>query len=214
MKKVFIWFVKITGFIPYLFYFKVKKYYINKNKKRKYPALLISNHTSVMDFALYLYIFHNKTIRPLAAEILYNKNKFLTFMLKMIGAIRVDRDLFDFSFIEKSIDVINKGEDVLIFPEGRIPTDKNMLEFKSSFIEIALETDAPIIPIYTNGSYGKKKRAKVFVGEEIYLSKLYDNNLSKKENVENLTNYVRNTIIDLGDKLYAIEQKEENSANM
>ena len=214
MKKLFIWFVKITGFIPYLFYFRTKRYYVNKSKKRKHAALLISNHTAVMDFALYLYIFHNRTIRPLAAEILYNKNKFLTFFLKMIGAIRVDRDLFDFSFIEKSIDTLNKGEDVLIFPEGRIPDDKKMLEFKSSVVEIALETDAPIIPIYTNGSYGKKKRAKVIVGEEIYLSRLYDNNLTKKENIDNLTNYVRNTIVNLEEKLYAIEQKKENSTNM
>ena len=140
--------------------------------------------------------------------------KFLTFTLKNIGAIRVDRDLFDFSFIDKSIDALNKGHDILIFPEGRIPTDKKMLEFKPSFIEIALETNVPIIPIYTNGSYGKKKRARVIIGEEIYLSKLYNNNLSKKENVENLTEYVRNTIISLGDKLYAIEQKKENSTNM
>ena len=214
MKKLFIWFVKITGFIPYLFYFRVKKYYMNKTKKRKYPAIIISNHTAVMDFALYLYVFHNKTIRPLAAEILYNKNKFMTFMLKMVKAIRVDRDLFDFSFIEKSIEAINKGDDVLIFPEGKIPDDKKIIDFKPSFVEIALETDAPIIPIYTNGSYGKKKRAKIVVGEEIYLSKLYDNNLSKKENIDNLANYVRNVIIDLGEKLYAIEQKKENSTNI
>ena len=80
MRKIFIWFVKITGFIPYLFYYRLKKYYVNKPKKRKYPAILISNHTSVMDFPLYMYVYNNKTIRPLAAEILYNKNKFMTFI--------------------------------------------------------------------------------------------------------------------------------------
>ena len=214
MKKIFIWFVKITGFIPYLFYYRLKKYYVNKPKKRKHSAILISNHTSVMDFPLYMYVYNSKTIRPLAAEILYNKNKFMTFMLKGINAIRVDRDLYDFSFIEKSIEALNKGHDVLIFPEGKIPTDGQMLDFKPSFVEIALESDAPIIPLYTNGSYAKKKRAKIMIGEEIYLSKLYDNNISKKENIENLTKYVRNIIVDLGERLYAIEQKKENSTNM
>ena len=84
----------------------------------------------------------------------------------------------------------------------------------SPFTDYFLKKTQEIIPIYTNGSYGKKKRARVIIGEEIYLSKLYNNNLSKKENVENLTEYVRNTIISLGDKLYAIEQKKENSTNM
>ena len=214
MKKIITWFIKITGFIPYVFYYRVKKYYVNKPKKRKYPAVLISNHTSVMDFPLYMYLYVRRTVRPLAAEILYKKNKFISFTLNNIGAIKVDRDAFDFTFIEKSIEALNKGHDVLIFPESRIPTNNELLEFKSSFVEIVLEADVPIIPLYTNGSYAKKKRAKIIVGEEIYLSKLYDNNLSKKENIQNLTNYVRNTIIDLGEKLYAIEQKKENPTNL
>ena len=70
------------------------------------------------------------------------------------------------------------------------------------------------IPAQMTSSMKLKKRAKVIVGEEIYLSKLYDNTLTKKENIDYLTNYVRNTIVNLEEKLYAIEQKKENSTNM
>ena len=53
------------------------------------------------------------------------------------------------------------------------------------------------------------------IGEEVDLTKLYDDKKTKKENIEYLTNYVRNIIIDLGERLYATEQKQEkNSTNM
>lgn len=211
--KLMLWIIKITGIIPELIYFKKKVYYVNKKiKKRKYPAVLVSNHTAVMDFALYMFTFYNRTIRPVAAEILYNKNPFMTFMLKCVGAIRVDRDKYDFNFINKSIEVLNKKDDVIIFPEGRISPTKEVLDFKPSFVEIALEADVPIIPAYTNGCYGKKAHARVIIGEEINVAKLYDNKLSKNENLINISNYIRNIIIELGDKLYAIEQKQKKDS--
>lgn len=207
--KIILWFIKITGIIPELFYFRRKKYYKNKlNKKIKSPVIFVSNHTSVMDFALYLFAFFGKTVRPIAAEILYKKNAFMNFMLKSVGAIKVERDKFDFNFINESINYLNKGQNIIIFPEGRIPDEKNtIIDFKPSFVEMALEAQVPIVPLYTNGSYGKFKRAKMVIGEPINVIDLYDNNLSQKENLYNISNYVRNYIIELGDILHAEEQK-------
>ena len=59
MNKIVLWFVKITGYIPHLFYFKKKIYYVNKKKqsrKIKGPAILISNHKTLYDFA-YIYMY-------------------------------------------------------------------------------------------------------------------------------------------------------------
>ncbi len=194
------WIMKITGFIPQLFYYKRKTYYLDKTiKKRKYPAVLVSNHTAVLDFGLYMFVFFKRPIRPLAAEVLYNKNKMMTFTLNSIGAIRVDRDKYDFSFIEKSVKVLNKQKDVLIFPESRIPETKELLEFKPSFVEIALEAEVPVIPMFTTGGYGKKEKTIVVVGNEINLMALYDDKISRNENLINISNYVRNYIIELGE---------------
>ena len=51
MNKLFIWFVKITGFIPNLLYLGRKTYYVNKknqSRKIKGPAVIISTHTSFL----------------------------------------------------------------------------------------------------------------------------------------------------------------------
>lgn len=193
--KILIWFVKITGVIPQLFYYKKKVYYIDKKvKKRKYPAVLVSNHTAVMDFGLYFFVFFKRTVIPLAAEVLY-KNKFMILMLKMVNAIRVDRDKYDFSFIDKSVKKLNKNQDILIFPESKISTTKEILDFKPSFVEIALEAEVPIIPMYTTGNY--KKKTIVIIGKEINALDLYDDNISKNENLKKISKYVRDCVKEL-----------------
>lgn len=206
MSNIVLWFVKITGWIANVIYLRRKTYYKNKDnqsRKLKEPAVIISNHTSLMDFPLYMYTFMGKTVRPLVAEITYNKNKLMRTFLKLIGGIKVDRDNYDFAFMGECINAIEKKHSVLIFPEGRLPRkdEKEMLEFKPSFIYIALESNAPIIPIYTNGKYGCKGETRLIIGEKIYVSDLMDENKSIEENIDNICKYFRNYIINLKEEL-------------
>ena len=101
-----------------------------------------------------------------------------------------------------------KGKVLEIYPESRLPLkhEKNILPFKPSFVYLALESNAPIIPVYTNGEYNTKKRTKVLIGEKIYLRELYDDSKSEKENIDYLCNYVRDYI----ERLEGIINEETN----
>jgi 1-acyl-sn-glycerol-3-phosphate acyltransferase len=174
MSKFVLWFVKITGWLPALLYFRKKVIYEDNEKiKHKGPALLVSNHKALMDYPLYMYLYPFKTIRTLTAEVIYKKGKLMAWFIKKIGCIKVDRLSYDFGFMDQSVEALNKKDSVLIFPEHRLPDDDNMRDFKPSFVYIALESKAPIIPLYTDGKYGKKGPAHVVVGKEIYLDKMY-----------------------------------------
>ena len=215
MSKFVLWFVKITGWIPNLLYLRRKTYYKNNNKtikKRKEPAVIISNHTSLMDFPLYMYTFMGSTIRPLVAEVTYNKNWLMRVFLRLIGGIKVDRDNYDFSFMGECINALEKKHSVLIFPEGRLPKkeEKELLSFKPSFVYIALESDTPIIPVYTNGKYGLKGKTRVIIGEKIYVNDLMDENKSTEENINNICNYFRDYIIKLRDELNEKEKGQKS----
>ena len=70
------------------------------------------------------------------------------------------------------------------------------------YVMMALEADVPIIPVYTNGVYGKSKKekkttAKLMIGKPIYLSDLIDREKSEKENIEFINDYVKNRIREL-----------------
>ena len=211
MNKLVLWFVKITGYIPHLFYFKKKVYYVNKQKssrKIKGSAIIISNHKSVFDFALYMFVFPFRDIYTLIGEVMFEKGKLFGWFLRKLGGIKVERQNYDFDFINKALEKLEKGKVLEIYPESRLPLkhEKNILPFKPSFVYLALESDAPIIPVYTNGEYNTKKRTKVLIGEKIYLRELYDDSKSEKENIDYLCNYVRDYI----ERLEGIVNEEPN----
>lgn len=212
MSRLILWFVKITGYPLQFFYFRKKVYFENDNKSLKSikgKAIIISNHTSVFDFPLIMYTFLNRSIRPLVAEIIFGMNSFMKFFMKAIGGIFVDRKNFDFSFIKESVRVLDRNQVLLIFPESKVPTgieNGEFNEFKPSYVYIALKSGAPIVPVYTNGSYGKlrkerKENARLIVGEKIYPRNLYDESKTEKENIDFINGYVKNYIYSLREKL-------------
>ena len=173
-----------------------------QSTKIKGPAIIISNHTSIVDFALLLFAFFGRTIRGQMAEVLFKK-KLLGWYLRKMGGIEVNRVTYNFSFIEKSIDILNEGGVLAVFPESRIPRkdEERPLKFKASAAYIAMKTNVPIIPVYTNGKYLKKERARLIVGTPIYVNDYFDSNLSEKKNIRNMINIVRNKILELRDEL-------------
>ncbi|MCQ2956436.1 MAG: 1-acyl-sn-glycerol-3-phosphate acyltransferase [Mycoplasmoidaceae bacterium] len=204
MNKLFLGFVKITGLPIQYANFRKKVYYEGGDKslrKIKGPALIISNHTSVYDCALLIYTFFNRTIRTLAGEQLY-KYKMLARLLDKTGGIKVDRNNFDFSFLNTMSYCLRKGQVCLIFPESRLHTDKDpqgLLEFKPSYVYLALQNNVPIIPVYTNGMYGKKRRqnkerARIIIGKPIIPTLLLNKEFSEKQNILYINNYVRDKI--------------------
>ena len=116
-------FVKITAYPVQLPVFRTKVYYEDKkvqSRRIRGAAILISNHTSVWDYAVWLFVFFFRTLRAQMAEVLFEK-KPLGLFLKMMGGVRVDRNSFDFGFVSRSQAILEKGGVVEIFPESRLP---------------------------------------------------------------------------------------------
>lgn len=200
------WFVKITGFLPWYLLSRPKIYYEDKttqSRRIKGSAILAPNHKSVWDVAAMLFVFPFRTARCLIAEIMFQKNPFFSFFLKAFGGIKIDRDAYDFTFVEKSCDILEKGGVVEIYPEARLPLEGEAtpLPFKPSVIYMALQTGAPIIPIYTNGEYFSKQRANIIIGKPFDARAYYDEERSEKDNVSFITEKLRERIIELQHEL-------------
>ena len=204
-------FVKITAYLPQLLIFRTKVYYEDKaaqSRRIKGCAIIISNHTSVWDYAEYLFVFFFRTLRAQMAEVLFEK-KPLGLFLKMMGGIRVNRGANDFACVTKSEKILEKGGVVLIFPESRLPLkgEERPLPFKPGAAYLALLSGAPVVPVFTNGKYFSKKRARVIIGKPIYARDLIDDSLSEKENLARITDIMRDRIISLEKQLYEQTQK-------
>ena len=204
-------FVKITAYLVQLVIFRTKVYYEDKaaqSRRIKGGAIIISNHTSVWDYAEYLFVFFFRTLRAQMAEVLFEK-KPLGLFLKMMGGIRVNRGANDFACVTKSEKILEKGGVALIFPESRLPLkgEERPLPFKPGAAYLALLSGAPVVPVFTNGRYFAKKRARVIIGKPIYARDLIDDSLSEKENLARITDIMRDRIISLEKQLYEQTQK-------
>lgn len=212
MIGLFNWFVKITAYPVQKLIFRTKIYYEDKNaqsRKIKGSAIIVSNHTSVYDYAVFLFVFFGRTLRYQMAEVLFEK-KILGRFLKMLGGIKVDRNVFNFNHIEKSKSILDKGGVVGIFPEGRLARDfeERPLPFKSGAAYISLYAGVPVIPVYTNGEYFHGKRAKVIIGKPIDVMSLCNDVAGEKEKISTVTNILRDEVIKLGELLN--EKQNEN----
>ncbi len=104
-------FVRVTAYPVQLPVFRTKIVYENKNsqsRRVKGAAIIISNHTSVWDYAVWMFVFFSRTLRAQMAEVLFQKQP-LGLFLKLMGGVRVDRNSFDFGFVSKSQRILEKG---------------------------------------------------------------------------------------------------------
>ena len=196
-------FVKLTAYLPAMLFFKPKVYYLDKKiqgRKLPKPCILMSNHTSLMDFPLYLILFPWRTIRFLMAEVLFRKGKLFSWFLRSLGGLYVDRDGMSFDFVGQSLEILEKGGTVGIFPQGRLPVGGKPFPFKPSISYIALRCNAPIVPVYTDGNYGLFKRSHVMIGTPITLPPVEEEDLTK-ENYERLTRYLEQQEYKLKEEL-------------
>jgi 1-acyl-sn-glycerol-3-phosphate acyltransferase len=193
---------KLTGYVPGLLFYK-PKITLAPGAKRQLPkgCILVSNHRSLLDFPLYLTVFPLRNVRFLAAEVLFNKGKFMSFLLKGLGCIRVDREGKSFSFVSDAIEILDAGGSLGVFPEGRLPVNGKPFPFTVSTAFIATHCDALIVPVYTDGNYGISKRAHVVIGEAFDLKALDTADRTEDARLEHLTAILRERVYGLADHI-------------
>lgn len=131
------------------------------------PVLLASNHHSFSDPLVILLMFFRRRVHFLTAKEVFEGHRLREKLLKGMGAIRIDRDIFDVEAISKSVDVLNNGRALLVFPEGHIKREEGQDAFKSGAMMIASRAKSPILPIFICRTKHWYSTRHVYVGELI-----------------------------------------------
>ncbi|MCL2675425.1 MAG: 1-acyl-sn-glycerol-3-phosphate acyltransferase [Firmicutes bacterium] len=175
----------------YIFLFKVlflrtKIYYEDEkkeNKRIKGKAILICNHQSpvpVETLALaYKYFF--RRIYFIIADFFKERKRFFKTVIRAVGGVFVDREAYSFDFFEKSKRLLNKNKLVLIFPEGRVGQGYEPINFVYSYVMLAVQSGAKIVPVASDCRYGLFKKNRVMIGKSIDLSHIPQEELTKEK---------------------------------
>jgi len=131
-----------------------------KNKERlpngKNPKIIIANHNSHLDTLFIMSLFPNKIIdkvKPVGAKDYFYSNKYISWISKnLLDIIPLDRKVKEKDPLKSIYDSLDKGNIVIIFPEGSRGNPEELTSFKNGIHHIAKnKPDVEIIPIYMEG---------------------------------------------------------------
>ncbi len=211
--------------------FKKEPKVINLNDEDFETGIIISNHSAAsgpMTLALYFPVFfipwgtyemkeNYRTRWRYLYYIFYQQkigyNKFKSFMLATLFAI-ISRMLYngmqliqtypDLRFlktIKESIDHLEHGNNILIFPEdSETGYHEKILKYNEGFVFLSQsyykkhQQDLPIYPIYYH-----KRLAALIIGKKQYVNELFQKGLSREqiaEHFKNVTNELAETLLN------------------
>ncbi len=148
----------VTGFIFRIWFHM--EFYGQENQPRDRGYILCCNHRSGLDPVLVAQKV-KKPIRYMAKSELF-QNKFVSFIIRHLGAFPVARGKGDTSAIDTAVETVKSGRVLGLFPEGTRSHDDQLLRFKSGAVVIASQSGGDLLPASIWYS-GKKFRSKVVI---------------------------------------------------
>lgn len=142
-------FARFALFISPCFRIKVTG---KENIDRSKAHVVVMNHQSLLDILLSFMLFY--PCKMIAKKVI-GKVPFVGWSLVLNGHILVDRKSrkSQFEVIRKMDEVLEKGDSLLVYPEGTRTKDGNIAEFKKGVFRSASETGTAIMPIVIEGAY-------------------------------------------------------------
>ncbi len=144
-------------------------------------AVIVSNHYSGID-PLLIQLSTDRIVHWLVATEYFHK-PVMRQVFETLGAIPVKRGGIDTASTRTAIRLVQQGEVVGLFPEGRInDTGQFLLPGRPGAALIALKARAPVIPIFVEdapynglvlGSFWMPAEAKVKIGQPVDISAYY-----------------------------------------
>lgn len=172
--------------------------------------IFASNHRSFADPVL-ISLPTRVPFSFMAKEELFKQNIFFTWLIKAFGAFPVTRGKGDTSAIDMSLERLNKGFNLVIFPEGTRSKDGRVGKGKTGVALIAAIAQVPVIPvgIVFEGKLKFRKKVVVKFGKAISTEELNVSDTSPKE-LKKLKLTIMNEIVDLVETDNPYINKSEN----
>jgi 1-acyl-sn-glycerol-3-phosphate acyltransferase len=148
-----------------------------KNLKLAGKAYVLApNHVRAID-PLYVLLARGVSKKGLimGKEELFGKSKFLDFFWKVVGAFAIDRGAGNKDTLDNAVNEIQKGRNLLLFPEGTRSKDGNLAKLKSGSFVIAWQAGCDIVPCHIYYSKGKPKifkRITIVFGKPVSMQEL------------------------------------------
>ncbi len=131
------------------------------NFPRTGPALVLANHQCFLDPIL-ISLAAGRPLAFLARSTLFTGGTF-DYMIRTYGAVPIDRDNAR-DGIRVTLDCLNQGRAVLVFPEGERTFTGDMTPFKAGVALLIEKAKVPVVPVGLAGAFALWPRTDYWPG--------------------------------------------------
>ena len=123
---------------------------------REGAFLLAANHKSYLD-PLLVGACLPREMRYFAKKELF-RVPLLGPLVRIYGSIPVDRDAFDRKGLSLALEILARGQGLLVFPEGTRIRRPGLAEPREGIGLLALRTGAPVVPVHVRSTWEPRRR--------------------------------------------------------
>jgi len=217
MKLGFFSFVSRYTIVPLVRFFLVKEVNGYENMPKS-NFILVSNHSSYLDLYINGGLCTPKRFHFIGQVDTWKglKGILVRMYYRMASVISIDRSSKNSKkeAVEKAVEVLNNGEILIIYPEGRRSRDGKIQQGRPGTARIFLKTGIPIVPVGIIGAFELmpphkkfpkiKKNIRVNIGKPFYFEKelaeagnLDEDSLRHREIVSQITAKIMDAIRNL-----------------
>ena len=194
---MFYWFMARLCRIFFSLFFRVE-YKGLENVPEEGPLIVCCNHISLLDMFLFAQRIPRKVYFMAKKELF--RIPVLNTIIKALGAFPVNRGHGDLNAAKTTLQLLNEGKAVGIFPEGtRSKKSKTRVKPKSGAVLFAIESGAPILPVGIFGDYRVFSKMKVVYGKPFSIER-NDGEKAGKADLQKMAE-------DLMDRIYSLERE-------
>lgn len=127
------------------------------------PFILAPNHQSFFDGLFVAVFLKNKLMKQtyFYAKEKHIQNKLIKFVANKHNVIVMDLSDLKTS-LQKMAEVLKRGKNIIIFPEGTRTLSGELGDFKKTFAILSRELNVPVVPVAINGAYDALPRGTHF----------------------------------------------------
>jgi 1-acyl-sn-glycerol-3-phosphate acyltransferase len=130
----------------------------------KPPLILAPNHVSHADAPVVLKALpewiRERTLVPAAADYFFDRAWLSVLVTLFINAVPFDRQHDIADSVRRCERLLRHGYSIVLFPEGTRSTTGRLRGFKAGVAHLGVQTGAPVIPIYLQGTHALLPRGK------------------------------------------------------
>jgi 1-acyl-sn-glycerol-3-phosphate acyltransferase len=166
------------------------------------PVIIAANHRSMWDVPIHV-IACPRPVTFMAKKELF-KGPILSWAWRVLGGFSVRREISDIRAIDTGLAVLERGEVLGLYPEGRRSLSGEMLPFLKGAAWIALRMGVPIVPCGLKGTGRRPPGGKPLIGKRVEVNfgpplsiEREDDPAVRKEKAEALTALLLDAITGL-----------------